>query len=228
MDDFWYYEPKASTPLLTKFYATGQFDTSRYTPKVVSFVTPSTQTGIAKDLLGAMVGFALLAVIWLVVLAIRIRRRGGTGRKTGACIRSVGPIVFGLGGWFLGALLVLRFWPSRPLDDQLVVVVSVAVPIWLGVYAGWVCTDTPKATRANGIAAAGIGAVVGAALGFHVISGLAALITAIIGAAVVSNLSLLVLDIWTEWAAARETAAQAVDPKKAQTVPPLAIPAVKH
>ena len=158
-----------------------------------------------------MIGFALLAVIWLVVLAIRIRRRGGTGRKTGAWIRSAGPIVFGLGGWFLGALLVLRFWPSRPLDDQLLAVVSIAVPIWLGVYAGWVRTDTPKAMRAKGIGAAGVGAVVGAALGFHVTSGLMALITAIIGAAVVSNLSLLVLDIWTERAASRGTAAPAVD-----------------
>ena len=156
-----------------------------------------------------MFGFALLAVIWLVVLAIRIRRRGGTGRKTGAWIRSAGPIVFGLGGWILGALLVLRFWPSRPLVDPLLAV-SVAVAIWLGVYAGWVRTDTPKAMRAKGIGAAGVGAVVGAAFGFHAISGQIALITTIIGAAVVSNLSLLVLDIWTERATSRGTAAPAV------------------
>ena len=211
VDDFDAYEPSASTQLLTTFYATGQVDTSRYTPNVVSFATPQSQAAIAKDILGFMIGFALLAVIWLVVLAIRIRRRGGTGRKTGAWIRSAGPIVFGLGGWFLGALLVLRFWPSRPLDDQLLAVVSIAVPIWLGVYAGWVRTDTPKAMRAKGIGAAGVGAVVGAALGFHVTSGLMALITTIIGAAVVSNLSLLVLDIWTERAASRGTAAPAVD-----------------
>jgi hypothetical protein len=81
------------------------------------------------------------------------------------------------------------------------------VPIWLGVYAGWVRTDTPKAMRAKGIVAAAVGAVVGATLGFHVTSGLIALITTIIGAAVVSNLSLLVLDIWTERAASGETAA---------------------
>jgi hypothetical protein len=214
VDDFESYEPKASTQLLTTFYATGRVDTSRYTPNVVSFATSPTQTAqtaIAKDLLGFMIGFALLAVIWLVVLAIRIRRRGGTGRKTGAWIRSTGPIMFGLGGWFVGALLVLRFWPSRPLDDQLLAVVSIAVPIWLGVYAGWVRTDTPKAMRAKGIGAAGAGAVVGAALGFHATSGLMALITTIIGAAVVSNLSLLVLDIWTERAAPRVTAAPAVD-----------------
>ncbi len=214
VDDFESYEPSASTQLLTTFYATGQVDTSRYTPNVVSFATSPTQTAqtaIAKDILGFMIGFALLAVIWLVVLAIRIRRRGGTGRKTGAWIRSGGPIVFGLGGWFLGALLVLRFWPSRPLDDQLLAVVSIAVPIWLGVYAGWVHIDTPKAMRAKGIGAAGVGALVGAALGFHVTSGLMALITTIIGAAAVSNLSLLVLDIWTERAASRGTAAPAVD-----------------
>ena len=210
VDDFFSYEPSASMQLLTTFYATGRVDTSRYTPNKVSFATSSTQTAqtaIAKDLLAFMVGLALLAVIWLVVLAIRIRRRGGTGRKTGAWIRSAGPIVFGLGGWFLGALLVLRFWPSRPLDDQLLAVVSIAVPIWLGVYAGWVRTDTPKAMRAKGIGAAGVGAVVGAALGFHATSGLIALITTIIGAAVVSNLSLLVLDIWTERAVSRGTAA---------------------
>ena len=210
VDDFFSYEPSASMQLLTTFYATGRVDTSRYTPNKVSFATSSTQTAqtaIAKDLLAFMVGLALLAVIWLVVLAIRIRRRGGTGRKTGAWIRSAGPIVFGLGGWFLGALLVLRFWPSRPLDDQLLAVVSIAVPVWLGVYAGWVRTDTPKAMRAKGIGAAGVGAVVGAVLGFHATSGLIALITTIIGAAVVSNLSLLVLDIWTDRAVSRGTAA---------------------
>ncbi|HEY2537301.1 MAG TPA: alpha/beta hydrolase, partial [Solirubrobacteraceae bacterium] len=75
VDDFESYEPKASTQLLTTFYATGQVDTSRYTPNVVSFTTSQSQTAMAKDILGFMIGFALLAVIWLVVLAIRIRRR---------------------------------------------------------------------------------------------------------------------------------------------------------
>ena len=49
VDDFDAYEPSASTQLLTAFYATGQVDTSRYTPNVVSFTTSSTQTAIAKD-----------------------------------------------------------------------------------------------------------------------------------------------------------------------------------
>ena len=213
VDDFDAYEPSASTQLLTTFYATGQVDTSRYTPNKVSFATSDTQAAIATKILATMVSVALVALIWLVVLAIRIRRQGGTGRKTGAWIRSAGPIVFGLGGWFLGALLILRFWlwPSQPLDDQLLAVVSTALPIWLGVYAGWVRTDTPKAMRPKGIGAAGAGALVGAVLGYHVTGGLMALITTIIGAAVVSNLSLLVLDIRTERAASRGTAATAVD-----------------
>jgi pimeloyl-ACP methyl ester carboxylesterase len=209
-EDFFSYEPKASTQLLTAFYSTGQVDTSLYTPNKVSFTPPTTQTGIARDLLGTMVGLALLAVIWLVVLAIRIRRRGGTGPKTGAWIRSAGPIVFGLGGCFLGALLALRFWPSLPLFDPLVTVVSVAMAIWVGVYAGWVRSNTPKAMRAKGIGVAGVGAVVGAALGLNVVSGFVAFITAIIGAAVLSNLSLLVLDIWTDRAASRKTVTPAV------------------
>ncbi len=218
VDDFDAYEPSASTQLLTTFYATGQVDTSRYTPNDVSFATSDSQAAIAKKVLATLVAVALVAVLWLVVLAIRIRRRGGTGRKTGAWIRSAGPIVFGLGGWFLGALLILRFWlwPSSPLDDQLLAVVATAVPIWLGVYAGWVRTDTPKAMRAKGIGAAGVGALVGAVFGFNVTSGLIALITTIIGAAVVSNLSLLVLDIWTERAASRGTAAPVVNPSETE------------
>src|SRR5271155_331683 len=51
-EDFWYYEPSASTQLLTTFYGTGQVDTSRYTPNKVSFTTSSRQTAVAKDILG--------------------------------------------------------------------------------------------------------------------------------------------------------------------------------
>ncbi len=43
VDDFFSYEPSASTQLLTTFYATGQVDTSRYTPNVVSFATSQTR-----------------------------------------------------------------------------------------------------------------------------------------------------------------------------------------
>ena len=37
---WWLAGQRISTQLLTTFYATGQVDTSRYTPNVVSFATP--------------------------------------------------------------------------------------------------------------------------------------------------------------------------------------------
>ena len=53
-EDFWSYEPSASTQLLTTFYNTGRVDTSRYTPNKVSFTTSSRQTAVAKDIVGTV------------------------------------------------------------------------------------------------------------------------------------------------------------------------------
>ena len=76
-----------------------------------------------------------------------------------------------------------------PLDSELMAVVSIGMPIGLGIYAAWVYTDRPKAMRSKGIWVALTGALVGALLGFHVISGLMAVITTIIGAALGANLA---------------------------------------
>jgi len=207
--DFWGTQEEAGTHLITTFYDSGRVDDSLYWHRTIDFTPPVSQGSIAKTILTVMVGFALLAVIWLALLARRVRLRGGTGRKTGAWIRSLGPIVFGLGGWFLGALFAMTLWPSVPLDDQFLAVFSIGVPIWIGVYAGWVQPDTPTRMRAKGVWAAGMGALVGAWLGFHATTGLMALASAVVGAAVASNLSLLVLDIWTERSARSRTATRA-------------------
>ena len=171
VDDFDAYEPSASTQLLTTFYATGQVDTSRYTPNEVSFATSQSQAAIAKKILATMVGVALLAVIWLVVLAIRIRRRGGTGRNTGAWIRSAGP----------DRVRTRRVVPRRTVDVTTArfwlclaepaarrraaageEVASIAVPIWLGVYAGWVSHRHAEGDAGQGHRCRGLsGAVVG-------------------------------------------------------------------
>ena len=93
-EDFWYYEPKASTRLLTTFFDTGRVDTSRYTPNRVSFATSPTQTAqtaIAKDLLAAMIGFALLAALWLLWVARRVRKHGAAGRMTSVATRTIAP-----------------------------------------------------------------------------------------------------------------------------------------
>ena len=208
--DFWGTQKAAGTHLVTTFLDDGRVDDSRYHHQAIDFTPSTTQGSIAKIALAVILGVGVAMVLVLTTLAIRIRRRGGTGRKTGAWIRSVGPILFGLGGWFVGLLLVLTLWPSVALDSQLLAVLSTAVPIGLGVYAGWVRPDTPTRMRAKGIRNVAVGALLGAWLGFHATSGLAALLTTIVGAAVAANLGLLVLDMWTE-RAARSRATAPID-----------------
>ena len=138
VDDFWSYEPSASTQLLTTFYATGQVDTSRYTPNEVSFATSSTQTAVAKDILGAVIGFVVLAALSLLWVALRVRKHGSAGRKTSVVARTIVPFVLGLGGFFGAALVVLTLWPALPLSSELLRVLAPSVPIALGLYLAWV------------------------------------------------------------------------------------------
>jgi hypothetical protein len=144
-----------------------------------------TQTALGKGIAGAMVGLALLTVLSLLWMAQRVHKRGHFGRKAGATLRSLYPIVLGLGGWFLGVMIVITTMPGTPLDDELLAAFSVGVPV-----RGWAAQ-----TKVTGFAAAVGGALVGAWLGFHATEGLLALITAIVGAAVGGNVTLLGLDI---------------------------------
>ncbi len=65
-----------------------------------------------------MLGFAVLTVLSLALMASRIHRRGRFGRKARAVLRSVYPFVLGLGGWFIGVLVALVALPTVPLDDR--------------------------------------------------------------------------------------------------------------
>jgi uncharacterized membrane protein YfcA len=103
--------------------------------------------------------------------------------------------VLGLGGWFLGVLLVMTTMPETPLDDERLATLSVGLPVALGIYFGWLNRDWSARIKTAGLAAALLGGLVGAWLGFHAAADLLALITAIAGAAVGANLMLLVLDI---------------------------------
>jgi hypothetical protein len=128
-------------------------------------------------------------------MARRVRKRGGYGRTSAAVLRSVFPVILGLGGWFLGVLIVITTMPAVPLDDELLAAVSVGAPIGLGIYFAWVKRDWSAATKTTGFAAAAAGALVGAWLGFNATEGLPALLTTIVGAAAGGNLTLLALDI---------------------------------
>ncbi len=85
--------------------------------------------------------------------------------------------------------------PTVALDDELLAVLSVGVPIGLGIYWAWVRSDWSATTKTAGLVAALGGTLLGAWLGFHATAGLVALITAIVGATVGANLLLIALDI---------------------------------
>jgi pimeloyl-ACP methyl ester carboxylesterase len=188
--DFWSYQPEASSRLIETFLATGTVDTSLYRTATVDFTPGLTQTAIAKGLVGVLVGGALLAVVSLVWMALRVRRRGPYGRRAGALLRSLYLLPLGLGGWFLGALVVLTALPGVPVDDEVLVSLSVSVPVGLGVYLAWA-----RYGRLTGLGLAATGALAGGFLGYHATSGIGALITTIVGAAVGANLILLLLDL---------------------------------
>jgi pimeloyl-ACP methyl ester carboxylesterase len=222
VDDFWYYEPKASTQLLTKFYATGQVDTSRYTPNVVSFATSPTQTAqtaIAKDLLGAMIGFAALAALWLLLVARRVRKRGAAGRKTSFVTRTIVLLVLGLGGWLGAALVVLTLWPALSLYSEPPGILAPSVPIALGLYLAWTHRDWDRATKSLGLLAATAGALLGGWLGFTATSMPFAIVTTTIGAAAAGNLALIALSLFRERSARAAMATTPPQPTVARSTP---------
>ena len=196
---FWTQQPKAGSHLIKTFFDSGRVDDSLYKPTTVDFTPDVTQTALGKGIGGGMVGFALLSVLSLLWMARRVHRRGHFGRKAGATLRSLYPIVLGLGGWFLGVMIVITTMPGTPLDDELLAAFSVGLPIGLGIYFAWVSRDWSAQTKATGFAAAVGGALVGAWLGFNATEGLLALITTIVGAAVGGNVTLLALDIAWDW-----------------------------
>jgi hypothetical protein len=198
VDDFWPYEPSASTQLLTTFYGTGQVDTSRYTPNKVSFATPTTQTSIAKDILGAVIGVVVLAALSLLWVALRVRKHGSAGRKTSVVARTIVPVVLGLGGFFGAALVVLTLWPALSLSSELLGILAPSVPIALGLYLAWTHRDWDRATKSLGLLAATAGALLGGWLGFTATSGLFAIVTTTIGAAAAGNLALIAVSLFRE------------------------------
>jgi pimeloyl-ACP methyl ester carboxylesterase len=206
-NDFWTYQPEAGTRLITTYLASGRVDRSLYTVTPVDFTPALSPGAIALIVLGSILGLAALAVLSLLWMAFRVHRRGAFGRKSSAVLRSVFPVVLGLGGWLLGVLIVITALPSVPLDDELLAMVSVGVPVGLGVYWAWVRPDRSGGSKGVGLAAAVAGAVVGARLGFHATADLAALATAIVGAVAGANLLLILLDMARAWSAAdRRTA----------------------
>jgi pimeloyl-ACP methyl ester carboxylesterase len=197
-DDFWAYQTAAGKRLINTFLDSGRVDTSLYTRTSVDFTPAMSHGAIAEIVLGVMLGLAALTVLSLLWMALRVRWRGAFGPKSSAALRSLYPVVLGLGGWLLGVLVVMATMPGVPLTDELLAAFSVGLPIGLGTYLAWVDRDWFAETKATGFAAAAGGALIGAWLGFNVTSagfGLFAPLLAIVGAVVGANLSLILLDM---------------------------------
>jgi pimeloyl-ACP methyl ester carboxylesterase len=192
---FWTEQPQAGTRLINTFFDSGEVDDSLYKPQSVDFTPEVTHTALGKGFAGTMIGLAVLTLLSLLWMARRVHKRGHFGRKTSAMLRSLYPLVLGLGGWFLGVLIVITTMPGVPLDDELLAVSSIGGPIALGIYWAWVHRDWSARSKRVGLAAAAAGALTGAWLGFHATTGLLALVTAIAGAASGANLMLILFDM---------------------------------
>jgi len=200
-DDFWAYQPDAGKRLLNTFFDTGRVDRSLFRTNRIDFTPGFSHGSIAKIIVAVMLAFAALTIVSLLWLPLRAYRRGRFGRKASAGLRSAYVVLLGLGGWFIGVLIVLTALPTVPLDDELLAAVSVGLPVGLGIYFAWVNRDWAANTKAIGLAAVVGAALLGGWLGFHVLEGLFALVTTIIGAVVGANLILLALDIaWDQQA----------------------------
>ena len=194
---FWADQPEAGTRLITTFLDSSRVDDSLYEPQPVNF-TPSTTLGwTAKSVLGVMVAVAVLTIGSLVWMARRTRK-GGIGPRASAALRSVYPIVLGLGGWFLA---ILSFQVARmnvPLDSEPLVVLAAGSPIGLGVFLAWTSRTRSAKTTQTGFAVAVPGALVGAWLGFNASTApFVGIGFAIVGSIAAANLALIFLDIAT-------------------------------
>lgn len=188
-------QPEAGSRLINTFFASGRVDTSLYHPQSVDLTPPTTAPATAKKIAGAMIGLACLTVLTLLWTAHRVRTRGRLGRTTSALMRSIFALALGLGGWFLGLLIVLTTMPGVPLDDQILAVLATGVPVGLALWLAWVNRTWSSRTNRNGFAAAAAGALIGAWLGFNATGGFLALGTTIVAAVVGANTALLALDL---------------------------------
>ena len=206
-EDFWAYQPAASTRLIETFLESGRVDASLYSENRLDLTPSVTHGAMAKIVLGVMLGLAALTVLSLLWIALRVRWRGPFGRKASGALRSVYALLLGVGGLLLGVLIVLTALPRVPINDGLLATLSVGVPVGLGLYFAWVNPGWSVRTKAIGFAAAAAGAILGAWLGFNATEGAFPLLTAIAGAAVGGNLIVFALDIaWDKQARDRFTA----------------------
>lgn len=192
---FFAVQPEAGSRLINTYFDTGKVDDSLYQTQSVAFTEGNSFGQMAKVVLGLALSLATLTVVSLICMAWWVRKRGRFGTKASAALRSLYPIVLGVGGFLLGILIVLATMPSVPIDNHVLVALSAGLPVGYGIYLAWVHRAWSAKIKATGFAAAISGALVGAWLGFTAIDGLLAIATGILGSVVGANLILLVVHI---------------------------------
>jgi pimeloyl-ACP methyl ester carboxylesterase len=213
-------QPEAGGRLINTFYDSGKVDDSLYVPASLDFTPPMTFEAIAKIALGAMLALVALTALSLLAMARRVHTRGRIGPKAGALLRSVYPPVLALGGWSLGALIVLATLPAVRIDNELLIVLSVGAPVGLGIYLAWVHRDWPVSTKRVGRAAAAVGTLAGAWLGFHAADVSLVMLTTIAGAVAGANLALICFDLWRSRPVATAPPAATVDVRTSEPPAP--------
>lgn len=188
-------QPEAAARLVNTYLATGAVDVSGYAPLEIDFTPATTFSWLAKVALAALLGLAGVSVLSLAVLAGRVRVRGRIGPVTGALVRSLYALVLGIGGWCLGALIVLTTMPATRVDGRLVVSVAAGAAVALGVYLSWVRRGWPTAVKTVGMLAAAAAALAGGWFGFAAAPQPLGVVTGVVGAVVGANLALIILDL---------------------------------
>jgi pimeloyl-ACP methyl ester carboxylesterase len=196
VSDFWDYQPDAGQRLMTAFFDRGAVDSSGFGPQEVDFDAGDLSLPvIAKILVGALAGVALLAVALLGWMAVRVRRRGGFGPKTSVWLRGLAPLVVGLGGWFLAVLIRLSLWPAAFVGSRPVAVLAMGLAVGLCLHLAWVRRDRTPRIRLAGLAVALAGSLVGGWLGGYAGAGPGGALTTLVGAILGGNLALLAIDL---------------------------------
>ncbi|GLY43358.1 hypothetical protein Amsp01_093810 [Amycolatopsis sp. NBRC 101858] len=193
--DFWE-RADASKHLLTTFFDTGKVDSSRFDRRPIAFAdVPLSMSTLARLLIGVAVTGAVAGLATLGLLARASHRRGGFGPRRSAWLRILTALPLGLGGWFLGVLVVWTINPDDFVFSATVVVPGTSLLIGLGAYLAWTHRDRTSPSRHRAVVMAVGGALAGAFLGCSALPGFAAPAAAMAGAAAAANLALLCVDI---------------------------------
>ncbi len=227
---FFTVQPEASSRLINTFFDSGTVDDTLYHPETVDFTPPNRLGDIAKIVVALALTLGAVTVLSLLGMGWWVHKRSRFGGKASVALRSVYPIILGLGGWLLGSMIVLATLRSVPINDELVVAIFMGLPVGLGIYLAWVHRDWSAQNKGVGLTAAVAGALVGTWLGFNATDGVMALGTAIVGAVAGANLVLILLDILRPGSAGgREVSGTAADIRSTDLERPLSnVPTVPH